>query len=109
MEFVGAFLDGGGDDAAGVAVILRVQRTIDQVELVNGIQVRNERKRIQGDIVGVCAVDQKLGLLRLAAADGIGAEAVAGRLHAGLGQFQPREVAANQRQLHNLLGVDDVA
>ncbi len=39
---VGTLLDGGADDPAGVAVVLGVERTLDEVELVDGIEIGRE-------------------------------------------------------------------
>ena len=70
MEVVRALLDGRADDAAGVAVVLGVQRAVDQVELIDGVEVRGVDESVERDVVGVRAVDEKLTLLRLTTADG---------------------------------------
>ena len=59
VEVVGALLDGGADDAAGVAVVLGVERAFDEVELVDGVEVRRDDEGVERDVVGVGAVDEK--------------------------------------------------
>ena len=44
VEVVGAGLDRGAHDAAGVAVVLGVERAFDQVELVDGVEIRREMR-----------------------------------------------------------------
>ncbi len=106
---VGAFLNGGAHDAARVAVVLGVQRTFNQVELIDGVEVRRDGQRIERDVIRVGAVDQEARLLRLRTTHRIGSKAIARGLYARQSQFQPCKVAADQRQLFHLLRVDHVA
>ena len=109
VEVVGASLEGGADDAAGVAVVLGVERTFDEVELIDGVEVGRVGEGVQRDVIGVGAIDEVLRLLRLRAAGRVVAgEAIAGGLHAGLDELEAGEGAVDQGQLDHLLGVDDV-
>lgn len=60
MEVVRALLDGRGNNAARVTVILGIQRSVDQVELVDCVQARRQRDGVQRNVIGVGAVDQEL-------------------------------------------------
>ena len=69
MDRVGSGLQGRAYNATGVAVVFRVQRTIDQVELGDRIQDGNYHLGVEGDVIGVGTVDQVRRLLLLSAAD----------------------------------------
>jgi len=110
MKLVGTLFDGGADNAAGVAVVFSIQGTFDEVELVDRVEVGLEGRVVQRNVIGVGAVDQVLRLLGLCAAHGEGAgKAVGGHLHAGLDELQICEVAADEGELFDIGGVDDVA
>ena len=47
VELVGSRLDCGTDDTAGVAIILGVERAIQQVELTDSVQVRRKNDVVQ--------------------------------------------------------------
>jgi len=53
VELVGTLLNGGTDDAAGVAVVFGVQGAVNQVELIDRVQVGSQGEGIERDIVGI--------------------------------------------------------
>ena len=60
MDVVRTLLDRRADNAAGVAVVLGVQRAVDQRELIDGVEVRGIDEGVERDVVGVCAVDEEV-------------------------------------------------
>src|SRR5262249_16068163 len=104
---VGAVLDQRVHNAARVAAIFRVDGAGNQVEFLNRIRAGQQARRVQGDVIGVCSIDQTAALLRLAAVHGKGTEATAGSHNAGGKLFELGKVAPDQGQIHNLLRIDE--
>lgn len=108
VKGVGAALERLVDDGAGVAAVLRILRTGDKGDFVQGVGIHDESLLLERAVVDIGTVEQEGIHLGLVAVGRIVAETIRGLDGTGGELLQDGGIAAEERQLLDLLGGVDL-